>query len=118
MDTLDIGTLDTVKFSNIKMIIAGTHSMNYTKYLPPGSRQSQCETLRNSAIMLQGGHLVGPITIYYVMYLHEARWLDIITCYNDKHTHMHTFIHTHRQNTCTHCGHVHKHAYKCVYLYV
>ncbi len=91
-----MGTLDTVKFSNIKMIIAGTHSMNYTKYLPPGSRQSQCETLRNSAILLQGGHLVGPITIYYVMYLHETRWLDIITCYNDKHTHMHTFIHTHR----------------------
>ena len=33
-----MGTLDTVKFSNIKMIIAGTHSMNYTKCLPPGSR--------------------------------------------------------------------------------
>ena len=32
-----MGTLDTVKFSNIKMIIAGTHSMNYTKYLPPGA---------------------------------------------------------------------------------
>ena len=91
-----MGTLDTVKFSNIKMIIAGTHSMNYTKVSASWGRQSQCETLRNSAIMLQGGHLVGPITIYYVMYLHETRWLDIITCYNYKHTHMHTFIHTHR----------------------
>ena len=103
------------------MIIAGTHSMNYTKYLPPGSRQSQCETLRNSAFMLQGGQLVGPITIYYVMYLHQTRWLDIITCYNDKHTHMHTSTHsyTHIGKTRAHivvmCTNTHISAYTYMY---
>ena len=44
-----MGTLDTVKFSNIKMIIAGTHSMNYTKYLPPGADKASA---RHCAIVL------------------------------------------------------------------